>query len=283
MKKHLLTLALLLFLLTETKAQQYHPFPTSDGAWLYGLTDDFHQWTYSFTAYVLQGDTTIGGGQYKKISNGSYAGAMRESNKIIYFVPADSSHEYVLYNFNLTVGDTIINPFGGSVDNKDTITVVQVDSVLTQNGYYRQLRLSSTAVWIEGIGSLDYLLQPAINYNVSAEYVLACFSNDSNNVYSFNYNCTVGINEVKNTDQSFSVYPNPANSKLTIHAASFNADEVVTVSVMNILEQNMLSFPPLLGRGAGGEAFDVSGLAAGMYFLEMKSQSRVAVKRFVKE
>ena len=77
-----------------------------------GIWEELHNPGFWFTAEQLNGDTVINSLNYKKIfENSLYAGALREDNKIIYFIPGNSLTEYLLYNFNLTVGDSIINPF----------------------------------------------------------------------------------------------------------------------------------------------------------------------------
>ena len=61
--------------------------------------------------YRLTSDTVINGQIFRKLyKENSYSGAMREgTNRDIYYVPADSTHEYLLYAFNAQVGDTLSN------------------------------------------------------------------------------------------------------------------------------------------------------------------------------
>ena len=61
--------------------------------------------------YRLTSDTVINGQIFAKLyKENSYSGAMREgTNRDIYYVPADSTHEYLLYAFNAQVGDTLTN------------------------------------------------------------------------------------------------------------------------------------------------------------------------------
>lgn len=185
MKKYLLLNIILLnsFLLL---GQTYHPFPTNIGEWSYRYHDDFHIPTTTFTGYSLSGDTVISGTNYKKIFTGSiYSGALRENSKVIYFYPDTASQEYILYDFNLGLGDTIIHPYGGAVCSNDTITVDLVDSILTSDGMHYRMYLSSGAEWIEGIGSIYYLLNPANVLCVSGNDLLEYMEGDSVEVYNF--------------------------------------------------------------------------------------------------
>ena len=61
--------------------------------------------------YRLTSDTVINGQIFRKLyKENSYSGAMREgTNRDIYYVPAESTHEYLLYAFNAQVGDTLSN------------------------------------------------------------------------------------------------------------------------------------------------------------------------------
>jgi hypothetical protein len=166
-------------------AQSYRPFPTHSGTWSYRYYDDWHNPTTDGSGYSMSGDTVISGLNYKKMfTDIYYSGGIRESGKIIYFYPDTASQEYVLYDFNLNIGDTIIHPFGGAVCSNDTITIDYVDSVLTPDGYHRQLHLSSFATWIEGIGSMSYLLQPAQVACVSGNDILEYMEGDSTIEYN---------------------------------------------------------------------------------------------------
>ena len=77
-------------------------FPSNMGA----SPDEYYTQHYRLTS-----DTVIYGQIFRKLyKENSYSGAMREgTNRDIYYVPAESTHEYLLYAFNAQVGDTISN------------------------------------------------------------------------------------------------------------------------------------------------------------------------------
>lgn len=67
--------------------------------------------------YRLTTDTIINGTRYVRLERGGgYKGAMREgNNRDIYYIPANSTHEYLIYAFNAQVGATLTNMWvGGS-------------------------------------------------------------------------------------------------------------------------------------------------------------------------
>jgi hypothetical protein len=90
------------------------------------------------------------------------------------------------------------------------------------------------------------------------------------------------------SDASFYIYPNPASTQLNIHIPS-SGTGTSTLSIINVLGQEVLSNSLSLGSvpinsGEGrGEAIDISQLPAGMYFLQMKTESAIDTKRFIKE
>ncbi|MBR1717235.1 MAG: hypothetical protein IJ718_06415 [Paludibacteraceae bacterium] len=63
----------------------------------------------------LGSDTIIESQNYVKlIEDSKYKGAMREGESgVIYYIPAGSAHEYLLYNFNAQVGDRLTNLWYG--------------------------------------------------------------------------------------------------------------------------------------------------------------------------
>ena len=82
--------------------------------------------------------------------------------------------------------------------------------------------------------------------------------------------------------ESFTIYPNPASDQLTIQTSSSQNSATAIVSIINVLGQEVLSNSLSLGEGRG-EVLDISNLSAGMYFLEMKTESAIHTKRFIKE
>lgn len=117
--------------------------------------------------YRLTTDTLINKTSYLSLEeDGQYKGAMREENNSrIYFIPAGSTHEYLLYAFDAKAGDTFTNVwFGGSAlqfpnGNKVTIREVQetIPKTFLLDVEYTYEGLGDTLTWtlyqwIEGVG-----------------------------------------------------------------------------------------------------------------------------------
>ena len=171
----LFTLIIVLFA-TESRAQEYVPFPLSNAIWSEVFTskqpDEVE--TYQFG---IEGDTVYNNIQYSKLyllndtvyplSVGRYCGGIQEDDmKRIYIIDCDCVmfptipiiDEVVLYDFSKSIGDTL---FVGmySFYPFSYLIIHEIDSVLI-DGNYRKRFDFGLEEWIEGIGSTRGLLSP---------------------------------------------------------------------------------------------------------------------------
>lgn len=159
---------------TFTSSAQYIPIPTDSTAFWKVEWYDYQfcgpiQPNASFRTY-FSGDTIINGLTYAKAYNVGYsqcfplgyAGALRNDsiNRKVYFVEVDSTNEKLLYDFNLSIGDSIpqLNPY-------TVIYVTSIDSILINGTYLRRFAFSyiggsNGSYIIEGIGSMTGLITP---------------------------------------------------------------------------------------------------------------------------
>lgn len=277
-------IAVLVFALfcISTKAQTYYPFPTNYGYWACELLDDFSQPTGWYETYKLSGDTVINTMPYKKVYKNeyNYRGGLRELNKVVYFLPADSVNEKVIYNFNLNVGDTLFNTYGEQLilSEIDTLVVNQIDSVLCVDGnYHKQYRIGSANqvmgpgdYVIEGVGALHGFLTPMYVYTFSGYPRLNCMSNDSTLIYNLQGAfCFTGLEE-NIVKAPLDIYPNPATNYVTVKGSAavksitiYSADGVF---IKNVTHSNTV---------------DISGLCNGMYNLAIETGKAVINRRLV--
>ena len=94
-------------------------------------------------------------------------------------------------------------------------------------------------------------------------------------------NTPVGINSIGEKGSIF-VYPNPATSEIFIHVNGFDADhatlELLDLTGRIVLEKelnNLFSASPL--------TLNISGLSAGMYFVQIKSGTHKLTSKIIKE
>lgn len=182
-------------------------------------------WTES---HKFEGDTTLNGNLYNKLlassdstlSSWYYYGAFREdtTGKVYTFV---DSEDILFYNFDLESGDDFILQWYGL---NIALTVEQVDSITLLNGETRKrIKFDNNygEEWIEGIGSifgLPFVAYP--QYSADLDHELNCFFENGELKYqNWNYDLcwytTVGIEE-KQTEQSWTITPNPFNKSCKI-------------------------------------------------------------------
>lgn len=149
--------------------------------------------------YRLTTDTLIQDVNYVKLmeqegSNTYYKGAMREgTNRDIYYVPANSTHEYLLYAFNAQVGDTLSNLWVGGF-GRDYQGVVQAISNGSPRIFTIGVKFGDESDdylypirWIEGVSSPETPMGMAVVPAVPADigvYTLLCAYKNGEQVYS---------------------------------------------------------------------------------------------------
>ena len=185
------------------EAQAYVPFiSTTDSSdtWMdVNSCQDFSCF-YSYTnRYTIDGDTTIGGFQYSKVYikykyeegtvagqwcnesvsyNENYYGALRESGKQVFLIPYYSidSIEYIAYDFNLSVGDTVHSPDGNISANPVGRIIDSIDSVLVFGNYRKRYVINNYKYLIEGIGASTGLFNPLVYFPSECGMSMLCYA-----------------------------------------------------------------------------------------------------------
>jgi hypothetical protein len=189
MKNHII-FAVFAFLLncstTKVRSQNYYPLPFDSGVWQeeYVHTSP-NVWLSRLDLFYFNGDTIIDGVTYKKMinegsSNGfykGYYGAMRQDTfeQKVYFIDRDSLTEAVLYEFDLSVGDTlkflnkydIDNPLTDSVVLVDSIGLITIDNTERRQFFYHVdligFEFPESGSIIEGVGNTHGFVYPLVS------------------------------------------------------------------------------------------------------------------------
>ena len=171
-----LMLAIVSSVWTISIAQNENPLPSLCNQWNV-LHEPFSipDWIYTLV-YSLTTDTLIQDMHYVKLmeqegSNSYYKGAMREgTNRDIYYVPANSTNEYLIYAFNAQVGDELQNIWlGGEMEkenctNAHNATIIAISDsnpriftleVIPYTSYEGTEVYPYRMNWIEGVGMSD--------------------------------------------------------------------------------------------------------------------------------
>jgi hypothetical protein len=260
------------------------------------LPDSSSNWTIAFiemgsyifnSTYSIESDTTINKVIYKTIyvtydsvfnkEQSFYHSAVRESGGKWFFVPKDKTEEYLLYDFNAKIGDTITinNPWTGG--ERDLI-VFETDSVELFDGYHKTFAVGKydgpsgqpliIETWIKGIGSPNGLFYSGY-FLFDAGYQLLCFHRNDSLIYLNSPDGTCGYILVSIKPQTFKseikISPNPVRDILNIDSKDEVYVEIYDVSGIKRIKSNCKSI-------------DISDLETGIYFVRILNSSMQLLK-----
>lgn len=288
MKKHLgLGLASLLIFLSVmsyvVQGQSYTPFDFSNGQWVCGY-DTKGGVFGSYGSYYIKedvkfyckGDTVINDTLFSKLyytgvtrypewakrELSGYYGPIRNDtlNRKVWF------GSYLLYDFNIQVGDTVVFACGS------VVPVISIDSVLYCDKYHRRYNARNiygdTLYLIEGIGSIFGLIPHGCMPSISW---LSCYS-ETNNMICDTCKTPVSVNDV--VMEKVEIYPNPSNER-------FEVTSSVPISSVEILD--------LLGRRIYYESgiceyqIEIKIHATGILIMRVEVQGQVVVKKIIRK
>lgn len=234
-------------------------------------------------------DTTIGSYTYSKINycGGPYKGATRTESGKVYYIPKDSTADYLLYDFSVQPGDLIYNVyvegvFGPANLYPDPLLVTDV-SEFTINGIaHKQIFLNEGVSWIEGIGNNTNGLFAGIEIlEIFAYTQMDCMSqNDTSLFPSYNLqpcNLTLG-NTTAQKNKDLVAYPNP-----TEHSTTLQWDESLTDFTIQVYNAIGNTFDPVIIYPSGRSAeIDLSIYPKGLYTIVMTNTQKSYTARVIK-
>lgn len=275
------------------------PFPDSAAIWVQVyetmiVPPPFPDFEVTATAnFCMDGsDTTISANIYTVIERceGVYVGALREDSGDVYFVPADSVQEFLLYDFSVDVGDTLFAVYSdesiwGGVPGpvvRDLI-VMQIDPDVDGLAYIYldELVPGFGTTWVEGIGCMDGLFTYSTSNVSNYWFHIQCMSHlDTIRFpYSLPGTCIpyyVGMPEVD--PAQIAMGPNPTNNTVVIELP----DEHLILEIFLLDLQGRLIVHDARTAQSRSD-FDLSGAPAGTYLLSVRSTLGTAVHRVVKD
>ena len=182
---------------------------------VYSCTDFSCFETY-INRYTIDGDTTIGSYQYSKLNAKTehtqgadqsqwctesvdyyenYYGSIRESGKRIFVIRSSFNPiEYIAYDFNLSVGDTVPSPDGYLTADIPSRIINEIDSVLILGVYRKRFLLDNNKYIIEGIGASTGLFNPIFYYSSQCDLRMLCYAEyGTPDHFLINCNMNLGI------------------------------------------------------------------------------------------
>jgi len=202
-------------------------------------------------SFKIIGDTSFGQVDYKKLystydttlTNWNIYGAMRENENQVFLYNFSTETEELLYDFNLSVGDTfstIVNTpdyFGCPIE----LVVSSIDTVSLENNEHRQRIMFGGEQWISGIGSLNGLIYVGIDQCIfDMYYELSCYHENNELIYQSPnidgcFVVTVGLEE-NSAQIKHSVYPNPF-SQSTKLKFDYSSSQNYRLQIINSMGQ----------------------------------------------
>jgi hypothetical protein len=301
MKKYLLIFILLALLPTLIRAQQYVPFPDSNATWCCSYIYSFTDCTYGYSTYMMSEKQLIQGNLYNKIlvhdsayttpctppspnhsisiSNSELFIRQDSNLKIVWIYDSVSHTDKILYDFNLSVGDTLDSTkayfatgFGG------TKIITSIDSVII-NGTFRKrfnygtgcYAFSSDTSMIEGIGALHGFVYTPSCFEVY--FFLNAFEQNNEVLYgdspSVCYDFTTSITENR-SKLSVTIFPNPFSSEMTLQSDKYFKN--ATLTLYNVQGQQVKRI-----NNISGQTFTLhrDNLSHGMYFLQLTQDNKI--------
>jgi hypothetical protein len=234
---------LLLFISTSSFGQKFVPDSSTwhtNYIWI-GTGGPGQQYTsYNNLYSTVTGDTIVGLDTFQIVQTEKVLGEpnnsttyltsyiFKDSNIVSY--GQDINNLEVLYDFNLSVGDSIIQNVGmGTSWGTDTVKVVFVDTVsingmdrkriIFEDFTYHSVQWNNqfTApgmMWVEGIGDLTYGIDfSGYGYNFIANWSLICFTEGTTPIFG---TCAPASLE-EDIEIEFIVYPNPTSDFININ------------------------------------------------------------------
>lgn len=270
MKSLLLSLALFLICSVHGRTQSYIPIIDTNAHWAVEVVNCFPcSWYYYY--YSVGDSVTIDSTTYFPFGDSLL---VREDSQRV-FVHRDTG-EYILYDFNLQVGDSFrVEVYNGPmwVDSFSFKILESIDTV--EIGGIQRKRFMfgpdewNAEIWVEGIGDINRgpmyrFLYPFFETSVD----LNCYRYDSEEVYGECY--PIGIDE---PDMQPEVSLFPTTSHEYIHIQS-------NVQISQIKIFNMHG--ELVSIENQNDKVDVSTLLAGMYFTRITTENDLeVVLRFI--
>ena len=275
MKKIILLLIGLTMFSLNNKGQTWQSYPTMNTVWNYWCGDPGGN--YLFFQEII-GDTIINIKDYSRLkvhenfqSMDSYP-FVREENKIIYqYNPSDTS-EFILFNFNIGIGNIFYSLFC-----LDSLTVNSIDSILLENGQYRKrITLSKgvlTDTWVEGIGSLKF----PINYFWGWETYgsLDCLYQDFQ--YLISTHCWyVGIDDLTFPKNNI-INPNPTHGQFSVKLPY--EKQIENLYVYNMIGELMFRMP----SNKSLDDINISFLPNGIYIIKLIGTDWTIQSKIIKD
>lgn len=203
------------------------------------------------------------------------AALMREDTilKKVYIYDSSNNIENVIYDFGLSAGDTLFNPFNDFITTSaiwtiDSVSQINISGIGLRNCFYVHIDGSAgDFYYIEGIGGIFGINQSGFEANNSVKE-LECVKDSNSNTFFGNCFSNVGLENHNKFEKSKIEYNN-INHELKI-ICGFN-NETFTINIINSLGQYIYKD----NKANCGKNYNLGSQDAGVYFYTIMQKKLV--------
>lgn len=292
--------ALIISLSLKAQTQSYEYIPiVKEGLQIWTTDQKYGQYNeqYRYERLALtEEDTIIDGKSYKKlysfterefdIETATFVCGIRENENKQVFVAYHNRPEFMLYDFSLTEGDSIL----ADGEYELYFNVTNVDTLVFNGVERREITLQfynyAWVTWIEGIGNIEGLLMDWRSYTMAMDPMpnvrLRCYEYNEECLYSdFSFNESIddcytplytGLEE-NQIQNNISLYPNPTKERVYINTSI----PIKKITISNLLGQEIKNY----NTSQVKSSIDISELNKGIYFVKIYTEKVVLSKKIV--
>lgn len=292
--------ALIISLSLKAQTQSYEYIPiVKEGLQIWTTDQKYGQYNeqYRYERLALtEEDTIINGENYKKIysfterefdiETATFVCGIRENENKQVFVAYHNRPEFMLYDFSLTEGDSIL----ADGEYELYFNVTNVDTLVFNGVERREITLQfynyAWVTWIEGIGNIEGLLMDWRSYTMAMDPMpnvrLRCYEYNEECLYSdFSFNESIddcytplytGLEE-NQIQNNISLYPNPTKERVYINTSI----PIKKITISNLLGQEIKNY----NTSQVKSSIDISELNKGIYFVKIYTEKVVLSKKIV--
>ncbi|MBQ2375064.1 MAG: T9SS type A sorting domain-containing protein [Bacteroidales bacterium] len=294
--------ALIISLSLKAQTQSYEYIPiVKEGLQIWTTDQKYGQYNeqYRYERLALtEEDTIIDGKSYKKlysfterefdIETATFVCGIRENENKQVFVAYHNRPEFMLYDFSLTEGDSIL----ADGEYELYFNVTNVDTLVFNGVERREITLQfynyAWVTWIEGIGNIEGLLMDWRSYTMAMDPMpnvrLRCYEYNEECLYSdFSFNESIddcytplytGLEE-NQIQNNISLYPNPTKERVYINTSI----PIKKITISNLLGQEIKNY----NTSQVKSSIDISELNKGIYFVKIYTEKVAHTTKLIKE
>ena len=210
-----------------------------------------------------------------------YLDPIREEGKLFIAYNRAEQHEYIMYDFSGSVGDTLLS------NDCERDTILSIDSLYLGNVPRKRFHLPipyyDFSTLVEGVGSTFGFGWRACNiFGSGAILLLKCFSQDGHYIKFYpNHDCSEVAVAVDHTQEAvFSIFPNPFTDEIEIHFTN-DFQQTFSISIVNLV--GAVVFEKQLLPQSSVEHISLPDLAAGMYVVCLRSNEGIWTQKMIKQ